>query len=500
MILNVFLPAVIWMTAVANGLAFAWTHSGLAFCVAMAVVVAFAAGSAAYAPAFVEALRKETGPGARIVVYGMAIIGMSAMASQLFVPGWLLDKEKTFVMDPEKPQAPFVDSLRPLLPPGPARLATVPANVLDLIPAAQEMLRGQTLDIDMCGGSGEGQMRCLCDYKLAVSDTDGNITIVDAYEERPSTPAGYRVIARSYEKKFLRACGTNPIIDVSHPPGQTVLAIRTVVKTTGTDTLPAVFTPFTDELNIPELRQRGLDHWWKAVLDGRDQLAANKVPSLQRKGELLTDVIPPMTVFMLGLVENLGSDYAFGSKGSEIERLRELNAVLVMFGANGSESFASRVSGAKAAGVLQIVDTTGREQNADVFTRLRTWYPGAAIPSYRETVRDHRASVRFAFVHLDEELRALTKTERRNVTKQPVAFGLFSAAGYNGTALRAARVMRGCTPEEWAIGSCGGLHDEAASYVRRFLGVYPLITSEATIRRLQEEIDGVVRTDETKTE
>ena len=500
---TIFLPAFLWALAVANGIAFAWTQSGTAFYAVLSTVLAFAVGSAFLAPQVAAAINERTSTAAKIFVYGMAVIGTFAATAHLFPRGWMRGDGVADV-PPESPipSSPVGASVEPILPPGPKRTESVPANVLDLIPAAQEMLRGQRLDVERCGGSGTDMARCLCDYKLAVSDPSGNVTLVEAYQDRPSTPPGYSVSVLEYEKKYERACGTNPVLDVSHPPGQTVLAIRTVVKTTGGNTRPAVFTPFTDDLNIPELRERGLDYWWRTVLEGRDQLVAARVPSLQRKDELVTDAIPAMTVFMLGIVENIGSDYAFGPRGSDLERLRELDAVLVMFGANGAESFASRVSAAKAAGVLQIVDTTARKPADDVYTKLRTWYAGANIPGYQETVLDHRASVRYAFVHLDEELRSLTRDERRDLPKQLLPFGLYSAAGYNGSAKRAARVMRGCAPESWVVGSCGGLHPEAANYVRRYLGTYPALTSQAVVKQLQDALDGVVprAEEETQTE
>ncbi len=484
LLLNVFVPFVIWTLAVANMLVVVWPQSGWQLVASLTMVSVIAIGSFYALTVVTEKLRVTTSIPVRVLFYAL-LFGGTVAASFDVIPPWPWFEQSSVEPVPpitERP-ATIASEDSPLLPPGPRRLETVPANVVELIPMAQQMLASRKLDVEQCGGRGDGQPQCVCDYLLVVSDKDGDMTFVEAYQERESVPEGYKVNVLEYAARYERSCGTNPVLDVSHPPGQTVLAIRTVVKTYNGQTEAAVFTPYTDELNIPELRERGLDYWWEAVTTGRDQLVASNTTSKFRTSDLIPDVIPAMTVFTIGIIENIGNSHPFGSKGSDLDRLRELNSVLVMFGANRENTFDWRVSSANGRGVLQIVDTDDR----DTFENLRKWYPEANIPVYRDTVTDHLASIRYAYLHLDEELRPLSKTNRVELPKQALLFGLYSAAGYNGKATRANAALQACTEAEWYSGTCVKLHSESIDYVQKYLGVYPMLTAPSTIERLQEE-------------
>ena len=365
-VLNVLVPIVIWTLSVANMVGVAWTLSGPWFYVSVMLVVAVAIGSAWSFNRAAMLLLGQVPVAGRLLLYASLIGGLSANWWNLAQsrPG----REESVEMKVVDPAVVFEDKKWdvPHVPPGPEKLAHVPDNVLDLIGAAQRQLRAAKLDVGECGGKGKGQAQCLCDYLVAVTDVAGAITVVEAYQGQESVPSGYKVKAQ-ITPGFERACGTNPVLDISHPPGQTVLAVRTVVKTTKSESEAAVFTPFTDELNIPELRERGLAHWWAVVTSARADLRTAGVMSAHVKGKLVVDLVPPQHVFLLGIVENIARLSPFGDNGSEAQRLRELHAVLVMYGANGADTFRWRVSRADAYGPLQFTP---------IYERLRSQYSG----------------------------------------------------------------------------------------------------------------------------
>ncbi|NBS41358.1 hypothetical protein EBS80_01745 [bacterium] len=409
-------------------------------------------------------------------------------------------------------EAEEVRTAEPMLPPGPDRLTTVPANVVDLIPKAQALLADDTLEVKFCGATPKAakppakgkaadktppekpktEATCLCDYKLAVTDAKGAITLVDAYQgQEESSPPGYSIRAQ-ITPGYERACGSNPTLAVSHPPGQTVLAVRTVVKDGKRTTRQAVFTPFTDELNVPELRQKGLDYWWGTVKAGRDQLAANKVPSEFRKGELVTDVIPDRHVFLLGIIENIGTLSAFGDNGSDEARLREINAVLVMYGANGSNAFNWRVSSANARGPVQFTPT--------IYESLRKQYPAAEIPKDFVTgTSDHRVSVRAAYIHSDEEFRPLQADWRTALPEHPLLFGLYLASGYNGNVRWANKGLHACTAAEWYGATCSTMKGETIWYQRKYIATDAMFFLRKVRARIVEELSSSAE-DDAKTE
>lgn len=383
----------------------------------------------------------------------------------------------------EPPPVPDVTRSRtPIVPPGPDRLPWVPADIVRLIAPAQAMLQATSLDVEKCGGRFDGEKQCLCDYKLAVTDASEKITIVDAYEGKPSSPPGY-VVNVSVQKGFERACGTNPILDVTHPPGQIVLAVRTVVKTDKKNIEPAVFTPFTDELNLPELRQAGLDYWWKTVKDGQKDMAVRQVPSQFFKERLVSDVVPAEHVFLLGLIENIGNTAAFAPGGSEAKQLHELDAVLVYYGIHREHTFDWRVSSANGRGPLQATA---------IYNTIRTYYPTADLPEDFVTgATNHASAVRFAFAHTDEEWRPLFKRSdadhRHFLEENPWPMQLLMAAGYNGFINRADHAVHTCK-DTWRTAACGILRPETIPYLEMYGAIDPILFDPTVRARYAEDL------------
>lgn len=483
--LNVLVPTVIWTLSVVNMVVAVWGLSGIRFGLGLSAIIVVACGSAWAFDRATTLLRDQATAATRLLLYASLFGGMFA-ASWDLVPAWPW-WEETEEPPPPPPPSGTVDLgdvsedgkwVVPHAPPGPAKLPHVPDNVLELIGTAQRQLHAAKLDVGECGGKGEGQAQCLCDYLVAVTDASGTITLVEAYQDQESTPPGYKVKAQ-ITPGFERACGTNPVLDVSHPPGQTVLAVRTVVKTTKTGSEVAVFTPFTDELDIPELRERGLAHWWATVTQAREDLRASGVRSSHVEGKLVADLIPPQHVFLLGIIENVGSLSPFGDNGSEAQRLRELRAVLIMYGANGANAFRWRVSRANAYGPLQFTP---------IYKGLRAQYPGV-LPEgeWVDGAKDHRLAARAAFLHSDEEFRPLKKVWHEELPQHPLLYGLYLAAGYNGDARRVARGLENCSAEEWYGVTCPtlrGRNNEGHWYMRKYLALEPLLFDPRTHLRL----------------
>jgi len=487
--LNTFVPTVIWGLSVANMFSWVWTLSGPFFIVTITVAFALAVGFAWAFAGAATTLRDNTTASVRILLYAPMLWGALAAAWEL-VPARPRQEEMTAQdsNDSIAAKEPVVSFVRPVVdaeewgiprvPPGPAKLAQVPANYLDLIAQGQKQLSEVRMKTGSCGGKGEGRIRCVCDYILAVADPAGKIAVVDAYEGSVSSPPGYQVkvqITPGYE----RACGTNPVLDVSLPPGQTVLAVRTEVKTAvrGGST-SAVFTPYTDELNTPELREQGLQYWWKTVTEAGSDLRGLAVKSKFVPGALVTDLVSAKHVSVLGIIENIGVLAPFGDSGTEAGRLRELNAVLVMYGANGTRAFDWRVSKANAHGPLQFTD---------IFNGLRKQYPTAGLPEdWVAGALVHKMSARAAYLHSDEELRPLRKKWRDSLPAHPLLYGLYLAAGYNGYAGTASNGLERCSAEEWYGATCATLHRETRWYLRKYTAVKSMLFDPKTHERLVE--------------
>jgi hypothetical protein len=475
--INIVLPLVVYGLSVANVAMAIWPLDEARFVFAAAFLTGMSVGLAWALERSVRVLREATPAPARILLYLSLTAGLSA-ASWDLVPPMFEKKSEEPLSEPPVPAVVDEEFAIPAVPAGPERSADVPANVLELIGKAQDELRGRKMDVGSCGGTGSGQAQCLCDYLLAVTDTSGVIAYVEAYENGSSRPSGYRVKAQ-ITPGYERACGTNPVLDVSHPPGQTVLAVRTVVKTVNGGSEAAVFTPFTDELNIPELRERGLRHWWNTVVAAQNDLRGRGVKSEFVNGALVADLIPPKHVFLLGIIENIGSLSPFGPSGTEEARLRELQAVLVMYGANGENAFKWRVSKAAAYGPLQFTS---------VYKGLARQYPSAGLDgtNWINGAKDHQTAARAAFLHSDEEYRPLRRDWYGSLYSNQPLYGLYMAAGYNGAARHASSALERCKDTEWYGATCALLRSETRWYLLKYTAVEALLFDPRSQARVFE--------------
>ncbi len=443
MILNVFVPTVLWALAVANGLAFAQTQSGPALCVSAGVVVAFAAGSAYYARSIVSTLRDHVGMPARILVYGMALTGMAAEAAQLFPEGWLFGKEVVVVVPPPvTPPVPRVGSYEgggPYIPAGPDRLATVPTNLVALVAEARKALDDKAINESECTGKGDGILKCSGDYLVAVTDVSGKIGYVTVYQGRPASEPGYDVTIGTGGG---HASGVNPDIRVSHPPGMTVLAIKTAIDWAGTGRY-VTYVPFNDELNAPEVRAAGIAYLWGQVIDAQDKLRAAGTKSQFFKGKLVADVIPADHVFSLVLTENVSNPAPFTASGSDADRLALLNEALTQLGTNQTNAWDYRHSSAGARGKGQIMP--------DTYAALCRAYK-MACPAFEQGTLDDRLVIKLMFLHADDEWRGIRN--RDWLVQQPSLMRQYLAAGYNGFYGNAATAIRTCGVLRWRDASC----------------------------------------------
>lgn len=480
MIVTVFLPAVIWMTAVANGLAFASAQSGWALYASVTVVLAFAALSAVYAQSVTDILRNEVGKRALVIVYGMALIGMTAQATQLFRPGWLLDEEVVVAPPPRKPIAIDLDrGIKMYVPPSPARSADLPDDLIGAIARGERMMEKANFEPDKCLGKGTSYDKCLGSYLLAAVSKDGTIQKVDVMLKPDgsyvSTPPSFSVDRQSGE-------GFNTAFRVSSPPGWTVVALRRPYRKDGT-VVADTYIPYSPALDTEELVAEGARYLGLMVTSASRELEARRVKSKFIDGKLVTDIGTNDHVAALVMTEWVRDPAAF-VKGDAKERTALVTRTLAMFGANRGRAFRFSQSAVGASGIAQVMPGTA--------SGIVEQYGDAGLAGFNDFDRsDHQQALKLSIIHADAELWTFGKKRSRLVEllADPAAFRLVLASGYNCEAGWVDGVIQ-ARGEDWrkpcpeGDEACVGLPLETRDYLVKYEEIYALLFDRATHDRV----------------
>ena len=458
--LNVFAPSFIWTLAAANMFIAGWSLSGPWFVLGFSAATFVVVGSAWAFFKAATALRDNAGRTVRLLLYASLVGGMVAASWDLVPPmPWRRGEIESSSPKPEPVSKPVAVTGMPFVPVGPERLAYVPANVMALITEARHALEDTNLDVSKCSGSGKGALACRGDYMLAVTDSAGTVAYVSLYEKSQPSKPGYKV---TLGRNGGRKSGVNPDIVVEHPPGITVLALKTAINWAG-DATWAVYVPYSPEINTPEVRAAGVAYLWERVVANREALRTDGVRSKFFK-ELVADVIPADHVFTLVLTENVTHPEPFKAGGSNARRLELLNEALAQLGANQTKAWDYRASGVGARGKGQYMPKT--------YSALCGAY-GLTCPSHDVGTRDDNLVFKLMFFHADDEWRGIKNKEW--LRGKPMLMRLYLAAGYNGFYGHAAKAIRTCGVAGWrkSAPTCAKpLRDETRPYLDKYAWIY----------------------------
>lgn len=483
-LLNVFLPSALWTLAVVNGIAMAWTQSGMAFNVSIAVLVAFAAGSAVCAPSIVSTLRKGVPTYARVLVYVMALIGLFAEMRQLLPDGWLVGADVIEVAPPVVPASVDLDNdIRMYVPPSPPRSPDLPADLLGAISRGEQMMKNANFDPDRCLGKGEGFEKCLGSYLLAAVNKDGKILQVDVMlapdGSLVSSPPSFSVDKES-------GGGFNSAFRVSSPPGWTVVALRRPYRKDGGVTADT-YIPYSPNLDTDELVTEGARYFGLMLTSASRELDARHVESKFLDGKLVTDVGTNDHVAALVMTEWVRDPQEFVS-GNDAVRARLVTRTLAMFGANRGRAFRFGQSATGALGIAQVMPGTA--------TGIVEQYDDAGLAGFNDFDRtDHQQALKMSILHADAELWVFNRKDRddrdhlRLLLSDPRTFRLVLASGYNCNfdvvdAIIHARGEGWRKPCPDGDASCRALPLETRQYLEKYEDIYDLLFDRATHDRV----------------
>jgi hypothetical protein len=254
--------------------------------------------------------------------------------------------------------------------------------------------------------------------------------------------------------------GIGTEFDVNCPEGYLVLAAKRVISW-GKGFQEVVYTPYTRELDNPQIRRSGLEY-----LEGKLQAAQNELESLGVKShafprEQLADVVPVDVALCLALIEHIDpAEFLKRNKAKDL-----VSKALVIIGTNRDLAYRYSVSSAGARGLFQFIPGT--------YAGLKKYYPDARLlENFIDGMNNHFNAAKASLLLFDSDLSSLEKEHRAFLKKSPIAMGKFLAAAYNGGAKRVAEAIA-ADGEKWETSPI--LREETRTYLQKFTEVWRLL-------------------------
>lgn len=231
----------------------------------------------------------------------------------------------------------------------------------------------------------------------------------------------------------------NKIIILNVWPRHVTIKVPRVVKSKGKsktvyDTKKivenVVYSPYCEELNIPEFINSGRDYRKSIVHKAREILAERGVRSKAFPDKLITEVVylKPQFFERLPLVEHM--DYGEFKDNSQ----KSAERVDVILGTNLNQAYNLTCSRAAACGWMQYTKTT--------WNSMRKKYPLADLPVFEAGVKDHVMSMVGAILLHDSNLKASMDQFGLGILSDLDQLEEMLAANYNGGTVRPFRSLR----------------------------------------------------------
>ncbi len=255
----------------------------------------------------------------------------------------------------------------------------------------------------------------------------------------------------------------NSEFDVTVPKGYVVLAIKRAIKD-GKSFSEVVYTPYSKELDAPEVRARGQQHLDEILISAQNQLMG--VKSRAVKGKNVIDVVPLSVAKVLFIIEHV-DPFAF-SRGDETPA-ELVDRVYTIIGLNLEDAYMYSVSKARARGISQFIPST--------YARLRAQYPEVAlISNFVEGTQNQVNAAKAALLLFDSDISVLDSGLRAKIMADPQYLGRFLAAAYNGGAGRAEKAIKKYGDDRWT----DKLLPETITYVQKHDAVAKVLMALAS--------------------
>lgn len=267
------------------------------------------------------------------------------------------------------------------------------------------------------------KMKCVKELKsldvvLAIKrDGDKTFTAIEAAGSGPnlcvSKTTGFET--RCYLNSLGKPNGVNTEFEIEKPKGFKVYAIRRVVNDPK-GRREVVYTPYSDKLNLPDVRRSGVAYIDSVIDRALDGLRARQVRSRIDPHRLVADMAPREVIRRLVLIEHIDEDRF--RRESFTELVKEVHTT---YGLNQNVAYNYSVSSAKARGMFQIIPKT--------YDAMRRTYPTAKLKeNFVAGTTDHVNAAMAAILLADHDLGLIPRGLRQTVLADP---GEYVACSYN---------------------------------------------------------------------
>lgn len=212
-----------------------------------------------------------------------------------------------------------------------------------------------------------------------------------------------------------KANGVNTKFTIVQPEHHVVLALRRPVRH-GTTFKEVTYTPFSDGLDIPAVRDAGLEYLKNVLKEAKSDLAKRGVKPLS-----CNTFVSDETSVALAIIEHI-DPLKFESGKYTPEKL--IHETLVILGTNRQDAYRYSASKAGARGLFQFISKT--------YKRMVQLYPQAGLnKDFIKGMEDHVNAAKASLLLFDADLRVVTNGKKDQLMEDPQALGRFLAAAYN---------------------------------------------------------------------
>ena len=245
--------------------------------------------------------------------------------------------------------------------------------------------------------------------------------------------------------------GVNTKFTIVYPEHHVVLALKRAVRQ-GVSFREAVYTPYSEGLDIPEVRSEGLEYLKNVLARAKHDLLRKRVTPISSPSFIADDVS-----LTLAIIEHI-DPLKFESGKYTPEKL--IHETLVILGANKENAYRYSASKAGARGLFQFIP--------DTYKRIARLYPRAELKrDFIPGMEDHENAAKASFLLFDADMRALNDGEKGQILGDSQALGRFLASSYNCGAGRTKGAMDR-HGENW----CSRVPDETQVYIKKYDAVW----------------------------
>jgi len=241
--------------------------------------------------------------------------------------------------------------------------------------------------------------------------------------------------------------GVNTKFTIVYPEHHIVLALKRPVRH-GTSFKEAVYTPYSEGLDIPDVRKAGLEYLKNVLSKAKNDLIERSVRPLS--GDRFIDDDVSLT---LAIIEHIDPQ-KFESGKYTAERL--IHETLVIMGTNTQSAYRYSASKAGARGLFQFIP--------DTYKRIARLYPRAGLENdFIHGMENHENAAKASFLLFDADMRALNNGRKDQIMNDPRALGRFLASAYNCGAGRTKGAM-----DRHGGNWCSGVPAETQIYLKKY--------------------------------